>query len=57
LVADNPLDIARDCLLDRYQFAGEEREAAIHDLGRFAEVMIRIASRIAREKAALDSPE
>lgn len=56
-MADNPLDIARDRFLDRYQFTGEEREAAIHDLSQFAGVMIRIASRIAREKAALDSPE
>ena len=55
-MADNPFDIARDCLLNRYQFVGEDREVAIHDLGQFAEVMIRIASRIAREKAALDSP-
>lgn len=56
-MADNPLEIARDRFLDRYEFVGEDREAAIRDLGRFAEVMIRIASRIAREKAALDSPE
>ncbi len=56
-MADNPLDISRARFLDRYQFAGGERETAIHDLGRFAEVMIRIASRIARENATLDSPE
>lgn len=56
-MADNSLDNARDRFLDRYEFNGEEREAAIRDLGRFAEVMIRIASRIAREMAATDSPE
>ncbi len=56
-MADHPLDTARDRFLDRHDFTGQEREAAIHDLGQFAEVMIRIASRIAREKAALDSPE
>lgn len=56
-MADNSLDNARDRFLDRYELTGEEREAAIHDLAEFAEVMIRIASRIAREKVALDSPE
>jgi hypothetical protein len=56
-VVDHPLDTARDRFLDRYEFTGEDREAAIRDLGRFAEVMIRIASRIAREEVPLDSPE
>lgn len=56
-MADNTLDSARDRFLDRYQFAAEEREVAIRDLGQFAEVMLRIASRVARENAAADSPE
>lgn len=56
-MADNTLDTARDRFLERYQFAAEERDVAIHDLGQFAEVMHRIASRIARERAASDSPE
>ena len=57
LVADNTTNSARDLFLDRYHFEGEARDAATDDLARLAAVMLRIASRIAREQATTDSPE
>jgi len=49
-VTDTGPNAARDRFLDRYNLTGEEREAAARDLQQFAEVMIRVASRLAREQ-------
>lgn len=53
-MTDPDLDRAHDAFLDHYGFEGEAREQALQDFQRFAEVMARIASRLAREG---DSPD
>ena len=53
-MTDPDLERARANFLDHYGFEGEAREQALKDFQRFVEVMVRIATRLAREE---DSPD